>query len=70
MNDYNDSIDYIGVSYCDTCGDKCIGTHLHDAHGTEVVFACANCMSHSFERVAREDIDRWLAGGNVSFCAS
>lgn len=49
---------------CDQCGTKASGT-LHSNRGVPVVFACKNCTPKGFEAQAREDIDRWLAGGDI-----
>lgn len=49
---------------CDQCGQKSTGT-LHTHRAAPVVFVCKHCAPKGFESQAREDIDRWLAGGSV-----
>lgn len=65
MIDVNESGDpelEIVSGTCDLCGNQGPGV-VHRFEGGDVMFDCEACSPLTFERVARIDIDAWLAGG-------
>lgn len=59
-----ENLDYITTCSCDSCGRKGPVRMCHH-NGTPVLAMCEGCWPSTFEAQAREDIDRWLAGGEV-----
>jgi hypothetical protein len=53
---------------CETCNKLELGVEFFH-NGTPVLFTCRFCDEQAFERQARVDIDRWLAGGSLRSAA-
>lgn len=62
MNNTDSSTLRISTSTCDDCGRRGPGVEYFD-HGAPVYFTCKACEPRTFEKVARNDIDAWLNGG-------
>jgi hypothetical protein len=47
---------------CDVCGERKLGTLVHDHQNVPVMFQCKDCQPNTFEKQAKNDIEAWLAG--------
>lgn len=56
----------IATGTCDCCNAKGPGVLQHDYNEVPVLFECRRCAPDAFERVARRDVDGWLAGGHAT----
>lgn len=45
---------------CDVCGERKLGTLVHDHQNVPVIFECKDCLPKTFEHQARRDINAWL----------
>lgn len=57
------SEDRIVTDKCDVCGERKLGTLVHDHNRVPIIFQCKDCLPKTFEHQAQHDINAWLAGG-------